>query len=332
MPSSKVQLTGGSFQDSEGNLLSGGYLTFKLSQDSNVNSSQICAGIEVTVTLDNYGAIIGGQYVWGNDQLSPVNSYYTVTGYTASGQQAWGPNNQQVTGNGGTFDVGTWVPNSVISWTPPAQPLTLEVNGTDAGSQTLLDLQQGTNITLTDNGSGVVTIAASGASTSGYNVADVPWNFQSRGSTSTLSTAGFSYCQVMFANSILLPTSSSKLKVYLATGTSAAIGEMCVIRTLRDSLTTVDITAVKFGGSATPTLTTGMHTSDAISLAIDSSHDYYICFTGNAFGGSGQLASNSGSISNPLYTSFSGNANTGSNLSSVWADRKSTRLNSSHVP
>jgi hypothetical protein len=40
--------------------------------------------------------------------------------------------------------------------------LKLQVNGKNSGSQTLLNLVQGTNVTITDNGSGDVTIAATG--------------------------------------------------------------------------------------------------------------------------------------------------------------------------
>lgn len=43
--------------------------------------------------------------------------------------------------------------------------LTLETNGTLNGSQTLLNLVAGTNITLSDNGSGSITISASGYQT-----------------------------------------------------------------------------------------------------------------------------------------------------------------------
>ena len=159
----KTQLSGGSFQDSEGNLLSGGYLTMRLNQDGVVNTSQVCAGIKITITLDGYGSVIAGQYVWANDVLLPTNSYYVVTAYTANGQIAWGNNNQQISSGGvggGTFDVGTWTPNNVISWTPPLQPLALQTNETPNGLQTLLDLHAGSNITLTDNGSGRVTLAA----------------------------------------------------------------------------------------------------------------------------------------------------------------------------
>ena len=162
--SAMVQLTGGHFQDSEGNVLADGYLKFVLNQDSSVNNSQICSGVEITIYLDAFGDVISspGQFVWGNDQLSPENSYYTVTGYTAEGQIAWGPNNQQVTGNGGTFDLGTWIPNQVISWFPSLQAgIGVEVEGSPLSSSTVLDLVNTGNVTFTDNGGGRVSASAS---------------------------------------------------------------------------------------------------------------------------------------------------------------------------
>ncbi len=123
MPS-KVQLIGGQFQDNEGNLLVLGYLRLRLSSDENVvGVGQIAAGIVTQINLNSSGSVdtSAPQLVWGNDQMTPLNSFYVVTGYTAAGQLAWGPNNEQVTGSGGTFDVGTWIPNTVISWTYPAQ-------------------------------------------------------------------------------------------------------------------------------------------------------------------------------------------------------------------
>lgn len=123
MPATKVQLIGGNFQDSEGNVLALGSLKMRLSQDESITGvGQIGAGIVLTIDLDSGGAVSGSpvQSVWGNDQMTPLNSFYVVTGYDARGQLAWGPNNQQVIGDGGTFDVGTWIPNTVLSWTYPA--------------------------------------------------------------------------------------------------------------------------------------------------------------------------------------------------------------------
>lgn len=166
MPIAKVELTGGAFQDSEGNVLANGYLTMRLSQDSVVNTSQICSGVEIKIDLDANGNVAvypahPVQSVWGNDQLSPANSFYRVTGYTSKGQPAWGPNNQQVIGDGGTFDVGTWVPNSVISWTPAVQVPVLEVNGVENVDQRLLNLVDTASIVWTDNGDGSVSAVAS---------------------------------------------------------------------------------------------------------------------------------------------------------------------------
>jgi hypothetical protein len=169
MPS-KVQLIGGAFQDSEGNLLANGYLDMFLSQDCSVTGvGNICSGISVRIQLDSNANVASStstppaanQYVWGNDVLLPTNNFYRVTGYTANGQPAWGPNNQQVIGTG-TFDVGQWVPNQIYSWTPPLTTVELEVNGTPTSDQAVLNLTAGSNITITDEGDGEIIIAASG--------------------------------------------------------------------------------------------------------------------------------------------------------------------------
>src|SRR5437016_9876641 len=126
MPS-RVTLINGSFEDAEGNLLANGYLVMRLSQDGAISGvGQICSGIDITITLDSSGNVNASQSVWGNDQMTPINSFYRVFGYKANGQLAWGPNNQQVNGSGGTFDVGTWIPNTVLNWTPSLQSLILQ--------------------------------------------------------------------------------------------------------------------------------------------------------------------------------------------------------------
>lgn len=182
MPASPVQLIGGNFEDAQGNLLALGYLKMKLSQDEEVNDSLICSGIEITIQLDVNGSVVTSppQYVWGNDQMLPVNSFYQVTGYTAKGQPVFGPNNQQVLGSGGTFDVGTWIPNLVVVWVPPLQPLDVEVNGTPSSSQTILDFVDSSTVTWTNSPGGIVeahsstglSIEENGNPTSDQTVAD----------------------------------------------------------------------------------------------------------------------------------------------------------------
>jgi hypothetical protein len=51
--------------------------------------------------------------------------------------------------------------------------LLLQTNGVNNGSQSLLNLQQGTNVTITDNGSGTITISASGGGGGGGTVTSV---------------------------------------------------------------------------------------------------------------------------------------------------------------
>ena len=157
----KTQLIGGLFQDANGVVLNAGYLIFELSQDEQVNgNTAVAAGIKIKINLASTGSISTSpaQYIWANNDLLPINSFYTVSGYTAAGQLAWGPNYQQVT-SGTTFDVGTWVPNLMTNWAPSLQPLILKTNGTLNGSQAILNLKNGSNITVTDDGVGGVTIA-----------------------------------------------------------------------------------------------------------------------------------------------------------------------------
>ena len=177
MPS-KCALTGGAFQDSEGNPLALGYLEFVLSQDCSVAGvGNIASGITITIALDANGNVSPspGAAIWGNDVLNPQPNFYRVTGYTAAGQPAWGPNNQQVTGAG--FNLGTWVPNAVISWSPTVgQPITLEHNGVANSSQTLLNLEStDASVTITDVGGGTLNLQAAAAGPTGLTPGSVLW-------------------------------------------------------------------------------------------------------------------------------------------------------------
>lgn len=186
----KVQLTGGAFQDSEGNVLANGTLIFQLSQDASVSGvGNIVSGTEITILLDVNGNVDTStpQLIWGNDQMLPLNTYYRVTGKSASGQFAWGPNNQQVVGVG-TFNVGTWVPNQVVSWNPPLNTsIALQHNGVNNGSQSKLNLVAGSGISVTDDGAGDVTLAATGGGSGSLGFSSV---LQSTPLTVNLSTEG----------------------------------------------------------------------------------------------------------------------------------------------
>lgn len=94
------QITGGAFQDSEGNPLDAGTLVLTLNRDAYTDSTLtvlICAGQTLEIPLDANGNIDGTVKVWPNDQLLDVwnlttDTYYTAKAVTADGQLAWGPN------------------------------------------------------------------------------------------------------------------------------------------------------------------------------------------------------------------------------------------------
>jgi hypothetical protein len=110
----KNQITGGAFQDALGNVVANGFMIFQLSQDAQVNgTTQLGAGREITINLDSNGNVAATQSLWPNDVLSPANTFYNVSVYTANGQLVWGPNPQQVLSTPSPFNIGAWVPASV---------------------------------------------------------------------------------------------------------------------------------------------------------------------------------------------------------------------------
>jgi hypothetical protein len=174
MPAIKTQLIGGTFQDSEGNALANGTLTFHLSQDCLVSGvGSVCSGIDVIIQLDSMGNVASStstpaapdQYIWSNLAMTPQNNYYRVTGKTFQGQIAWGPNNQQIPVSA-TFNLDSWVPNTVISWFPTLQTgLAVEVAGVPFSSSSLLNFESSdSTVTITDLGGGLLNfqVAASG--------------------------------------------------------------------------------------------------------------------------------------------------------------------------
>ena len=114
--SSVNQIIGGSFQDSEGNLLASGYLLFELNQDGVVNTGTlICAGRVIKVPLDSSGNVVTSTTysLWPNDVLLPSGSFYSVTAFTKNGERVWGPNPQSVLSTPSPFNISAWIPGKV---------------------------------------------------------------------------------------------------------------------------------------------------------------------------------------------------------------------------
>jgi len=84
-----------------------------------------------------------------------------------------------------------------------------------------------------------------------------------------------------------IPANTWKIVLLFTAGTGCHIDKCNIVRTARFSSTVVDRTVVKFGGNMPATVTYGgpptaaapaVQESDAISLALDQNHDYYIEF------------------------------------------------------
>jgi hypothetical protein len=88
--------------------------------------------------------------------------------------------------------------------------LSLEVNGTPNASQTLLNLISGTGITVTDGGSGNVTIAATGGGGGTFQSLQRHAFFIADGSTTTLQIAGDILQNILSLTTTSLPPTSQR--------------------------------------------------------------------------------------------------------------------------
>lgn len=242
MSYTETQLTGGAFQDSEGNVIAGGTMQLVLNADNSISGiGNICSGITITLSLDSNGNVASStstptasdQYIWATDIMQTANAFYTVSVYNSSGQLVWGPNNQQVTSGGaggGTFNVGIWTPNSVFSWTPSQQSLQLEVNGTDNVIQSLLNLVAGSNITITDDGNGSVTITSTTSTAPGLGYLSsfrpIHGAMCNRGSAIGQISSGYEILGSPSTTDVA-PTSSTPIGVNYACSGSDAVLSLC---------------------------------------------------------------------------------------------------------
>jgi hypothetical protein len=290
MTATKTQLIGGGFQDSEGNILANGYLEFYLSQDSSVTGvGNVCAGIAVRIQLDSNGNAASSsstptaadQYIWGNADFTTSNTFYRVIGYTAQGQPAWGPNNQQV-GTGSTFNLGTWVPNTVLSWTPPVQPLLIEVNGTEAQSQTILNLEStDSSVVITDEGNGNINLQASSGFSAGSNIVSLPPFTAGAGNLGGQTT-------VLVIPAGMVQATGSSLRVGLSfyNITTVLIDAASIGATLPNPIGGLGGFTYNYAWTTSPITMTWpagsflnpnqIYFSNPVSITVDTNHDYYI--------------------------------------------------------
>ena len=231
-----LQIQAGGFTDFEGNPLNAGYLLMQLSHDEcyAVGPNQVVGGLKIQVNLNSTGNIptSPATLVWSNDVLTPSGSYYIVRAFKSDGTEAWAsPQYWTLAASPDPLDVGTIVPTN-----PPGSglggggtTLLLETNGTVNTNQALLNIAQGTNVTIT-NSSGTTTINASGTptfSTSGFGyftgpgfIPPFPFYGSSLGTgvvNNTSTTNQLSVWQFIFLASIVI----SRVSVKIGTGVAA---------------------------------------------------------------------------------------------------------------
>jgi hypothetical protein len=110
------QISGGLFQDNEGNPLANGYLLLELSQDCTVNTTtQVCSNCIIKVPLDvNGNVVVSPVYsLWPNDVLTPSGTFYFISAYTVNGELVWGPNCNQILSSPSPFVLGALIPGDV---------------------------------------------------------------------------------------------------------------------------------------------------------------------------------------------------------------------------
>jgi hypothetical protein len=256
-----------------------------LSQDCSVSGvGTVCSGIDITVNLDANGNVVAGQYVWSNLVMSPQNNYYKVTGFTAAGQRAFGPNNQQVA-SGSTFNLDSWTPNTVISWFPATQPLLLEVNGTALDSSSVVNFVSGTGIAVSNPSAGEVLITNTlPGGFGGSNVANIPLFTGGAG-----GLAGYSVILVIPASYITATGNSIQvgLSFYnVSSGAPAIINAASIGSTLPNPIPGIGGFTYNYHWSTAPVSITWpagsfenpnqIYFSNPATIPVDVDHDYYV--------------------------------------------------------
>jgi len=199
----KNTIIGGAFSDFQGGPLANGYLVMELSHDAQQTDTpgEIVAGLKIRVPLDNNGNVAGTVLVWPTDQLLPSGNFYIVNAYRSDGTKAWAyPQNLTVPSSPSPYNIGNWVPTN-----PPGgfgngtSGILLQTNGTNNGSQSKFNAVAGSGMTITDDGIGDITFAASGgAPATGTPFASLPISLTQ--SSLTGNTNGNNKVSLLFLN------------------------------------------------------------------------------------------------------------------------------------
>jgi hypothetical protein len=264
----------GTFLYPNGSPVASGLFQWKLSSDAIQSTTANCIAPPLILgNLDPTGHMTA-TFVFNDDLFTTfgANTTYQLTVKDLHGGQVW---NESYYLTGSAINLNLYPPAGNPSGpTIASTPLLLETNGTKNGSQQILNLIAGTGTTITDGGTGGVTIASTGGVVpAGATVADLPASTMSNNGAG-LNTDAVTYSYLVTASGILNTPLRWKVGINVGTG-PISFQNWVVARTLPGSLTVVDYTPITFGATSNPTLATGLHMSDAITLQIDTAHDYW---------------------------------------------------------
>jgi hypothetical protein len=126
-----------------------------------VSGTAILAETQIDALPNGSGLI--SQVLWGNSDITPSTTYYTV--------EWWNAGRRTSAGNyifDATTNLNTASPVVTVPTPPGVSPLVLENNGTLNSSQTTLNLEStDSSVVITDEGAGTLNLQASGAGFSG---------------------------------------------------------------------------------------------------------------------------------------------------------------------
>jgi hypothetical protein len=260
-------------QDPSGTALAGNcFVRFRLRNFAGyvpqISGTSIMPEIQIDATPTT-GLV--SQALWPNNAITPSTTFYTV--------ELW--NQGRITSSGNyIFNSNTSLNSAAQVNTPPVPAgfsLVLENNGALNSSQSTLNLQNGTNIVITDGGSGNLTIAStSSGSPSGSNVWPTSYAGFITTNPAAIVLAGHTWIQMFPGSLAYCMPASWKFTISSISGNTVKVAKAVVAITTAGSLTVNSFNPVTFnGGSTTATFTT-TQTSDAIAIQIDADHDYYI--------------------------------------------------------
>jgi hypothetical protein len=190
---------------------------------------------------------------------------------------------------------GSWTALGTASVTLYYQ--TVQITGSSETQRAKLNFLSGTGISVTaadnsGNGSTDVTVALPGGS-GGLNSGALFTPVNTFNTTNTNYQNNSILTKIPGTALYQYPTSWKIRMVFLAG--SPVIGNMVILRTLTSSTTVIDSTAVKIGGTSSPTLSSpGLVDTDAISLALDKTHDYWFVIYFTNTGANASVESPSG--------------------------------------